>query len=457
MQNPKVVVIGAGSLFFGREAIWQMVHSPHLNCGTLALVDTDGERLKKMSELAAKVIASEGVSLKLEASTDRADVLAEADFVVLSFADRGVHFRGVDCDVSAKYGIRMCSGDTIGPGGIFRTLRELPVIMKVCKDVERLCPDAWVINYINPTTANGIGLMRYAPGLKSFALCDGLHMPHIKRKYALRAGIIDSFEDYTDQIAERFDLQMSGPNHFTWILKAEFDGQDVVPQIVETIRRNAAAESDSAEGGAKSRFNEAIGYALYDVYGYIPTRVAHTKEYVRFWQGLGKTPEAIPPLEIWQTAPRYKRHEEMWKQVDDFLSAETPIGEYMTSFGPDHATDIIESMWAGLGKQFYVNTPNDGAVSNMPNDAYLENLCDIDMGGPRPVSIGDAPLGLKGLWHQVLDAHELTAEAAVTCDRNILRRAMLTDPMVNSIADADAIIEELLQAERDALPAGWFE
>ena len=79
------------------------------------------------------------------------------------------------------------------------------------------------------------------------------------------------------------------------------------------------------------------------------------------------------------------------------------------------------------------------------------------MGGPRPVSIGDAPLGLKGLWHQVLDTHELTAEAAVTCDRNILRRAMLTDPMVNSIADADAIIEELLQAERDALPAGWFE
>ncbi len=457
MQGPKVVVIGAGSLFFGRQAIWQMVHSEHLNGGTLALVDTDGERLTKMAELARKVVASQNVQLKIEASTNREDVLQGADFVVLSFADRGVHFRGVDCEISEKYGIRMCSGDTIGPGGIFRTLRELPVIMNVCKDIDRLCPDAWVINYINPTTANGIGLMRYAPQLKSFALCDGLHMPNIKRRYANRAGIIDSFDEYTPDIVERFDFQVSGPNHFTWILKAEFDGKDVVPQIVETLKQNAATESDEVEGGAKSRFNESIGYALYDVYGYIPNRVAHTKEYFRFWQGLGKTPEPIAPLDIWQTSLRYARHDKMWQQVDDFISGETPIAEYMESFGPDHATDIIENMWASLGKQFYINTPNRGAVTNMPDDSYLENLCDIDMQGPRPVPTCDAPMGLRGLWHQILDTHELTAEAAVTCDRSILRKAMLVDPMVSSIADADAIIEELLQAERDALPDGWFE
>ena len=179
-QQPKVVVIGAGSLFFGRQAVWQMVNSEHLNTGTLGLVDTDPVHLKRMSELAEKVIVHTGVKLKLEASTDAREILPGADFVVFSFADRSAWFRGIDCNVSGKYGVRMCSGDTIGPGGIFRTLREFPRILKYCRDVEEICPDAWVINYINPTTSNGIGIAKYAPSLKSFALCDGPHMPHFK-------------------------------------------------------------------------------------------------------------------------------------------------------------------------------------------------------------------------------------------------------------------------------------
>ena len=145
ISHPKVVVIGAGSLFFGRQSIWQMVHSPHLNKGTLALVDTDGERLEKMSRLAERRVAKNGVPLILEASTERKDVLSGSDFVVLSFADRSVKFRGIDCEVSEKYGIRMCSGDTIGPGGIFRAMREFPVILECARDIEFLCPDAWVI------------------------------------------------------------------------------------------------------------------------------------------------------------------------------------------------------------------------------------------------------------------------------------------------------------------------
>ncbi len=197
VQHPKVVVIGAGSLFFGRQAVWQMVHSPILNQGTLALVDTDAERLDAMSTLAEKVIAYNDVPLKLETASDWKDVLPGADFVVLSFAEDTVRYRGIDCILSEKYGIRMCSGDTIGPGGIFRAMREFPVILDAVKDIERLCPDAWTINYINPSTVHGIGLMRYAPQLKSFALCDSLHMPWVKMRNAGRAGIIKSKEEYT--------------------------------------------------------------------------------------------------------------------------------------------------------------------------------------------------------------------------------------------------------------------
>jgi len=448
LQHPRVVVIGAGSLFFGRKAIWQMVNSPHLNQGTLALVDTSPGRLERMARLAEMVIAEADVPLQLEAAADWKEGLPGADFVVLSFAERTVYFRGVDCAISAKYGIRMCSGDTIGPGGIFRAMRELPVIMDCARDIERLCPDAWVINYINPSTVNGMALTRFAPRLRSFALCDSLHMPHIRQRYARYAGIPDG-ED------ETFDLRIAGVNHFTWMLRAEHEGRDMMPRIVAALRGLARDERDDA--GAKRRHNHGIACALYDAFGRVPVCVGHTKEYVRFWQGKGELPDEIPPLALWETEDRYELHAAMWQQVDGFVSGATPVSRFLQDFGPDHATDIIESMVGGLGKPFYVNTPNCGAVSNMSDDAFLELLCDLDMDGPVPRPVGEMPRGLRGMQEVVLDTHELTAEAVVRCDHRLLRRAMLTDPLVTSMADADAILRELLAAEREALPAGWYD
>ena len=126
-------------------------------------------------------------------------------------------------------------------------------------------------------------------------------------------------------------------------------------------------------------------------------------------------------------------------------------------FGPDAATDVIETMVGGLDKPFYLNSFNRGAVSNMADDAFLELLCDIDEAGPHPRPVGEMPRGLRGLQELVLDTHELTAEAVATCDRGLLRRAMLTDPLVTSIGDADAIISELLEAEREVLPSCWYD
>ncbi|MCU6708726.1 glycoside hydrolase family 4 [Paenibacillus sp. J5C_2022] len=453
ITEPKVVIIGAGSLFFGRQAIWQMIHSPYLNKGTLALVDTDEERLSKLLALAGKVIEAEGSNLKVEGSTNRRDVLKGADFVVLSFANDTVKYRGIDCEVSEKYGIRMCSGDTIGPGGIFRTMRELPVILECVDDIRELCPEAWVINYINPSAVHGIALGRYAPELKSFALCDGLHMPHAKMRYLLRSGVIQNEDEYTKEVEDRFDFRISGVNHFTWLLKAEYDGKDIAPLIAESIRVKAATETDGGDTGAKAVFNDAIGYELYKVFGYVPTCIAHTKEYVRYWQGLGKLEDAIPPLSIWETEERYKRHDEMWQQIDEYLDGTLPISNYMKEFGPDHATDIIENIAGGLGKSYYINTTNNGAVTNMNDDSFLELCCKITTEGIERHPVGEMPRGIRGMQELVLDTHVLTVEAVLEKSYDKLRRAMMTDPLVNSIADADAIIKEIVDREKDALPA----
>lgn len=458
MQHPKVVIIGAGSIFFGRQAIWQMVHSPHLRGGTLALVDKQPVHLARMAELARRAIADAKVKLALEASTDRRAALKGADFVVLSFADHSVKCRRIDCEIALKYGIRMCSGDTIGPGGIMRTLRELPVILQCCRDIEDLCPEAWVINYINPTAANGKGIRILKPRLRSFALCDGLHMPHVKRRYAQLAGILGPKGVLTPALDRRFDLRIAGPNHFTWVLKAALDGRDVTPAMAARLRRDAEREFKKRGVGAKALLNSAISAELYNAFGCVPACTGHTKEYVRFWQGLGKTPEPIPPLAIWEDHNRYERHADVWNQVDGFNSGVIPIGDFHKIFGPDHATDIIETMWAGLGKPFYINTENRGAVNNMADDCFMELLSDVGMHkGPLPRPVGAAPVGLRGLWQQVLDTHELTARAAATGDRDLLFRAFVCDPIVSSLADSRAMIRELLEAEKEYLPSYWFK
>ncbi len=455
VQQPKVLLIGAGSLFFGRQAIWQMCQSEHLQNGTLALVDKNPVHLKRMQALAEKAVEHAGVPLKVEASTNARELMPGTDFVVFSFADHSVKYRGIDCDIALKYGVRMCSGDTIGPGGIMRTLREFPVILQYCREIEKLCPDAWVINYINPTAANGIGLRLFAPNLKIFALCDGLHMPHVKRNYAKRAGIIKDDSEWNADIDARFNLQISGPNHFTWVLKAEFDGNDVAPAIAEELRHRAARETEGGDTGAKAIFNCSISYELYKAFGSVTACTGHTKEYVRFWQGLGQTPEPIPPLSIWETGDRYERHADMWNEVDSYVLGAEPMATFFERTGPDHATDIIEAMWGDLDKPFFVNTANNGAVPNMPDDAFLEMMCDVSMDGVTPRPIGPAPVGLRGLWQQVLDTHELTARAAVSGDRDLLYRAFVCDPLVSSLADSRAMIDELLEAEKEVLPEYW--
>lgn len=448
MASPKIVVIGAGSLFFGRKAIWQMVHSQHLQNGTLALVDIDEIRLNKMTSLAKKVIAHNNSPLKLEASTHARDVLKDADFVILSFAYENAINRGIDCDVSAKYGIRMCSGDTIGPGGIMRTMREFPKILEAAQDITDLCPEAWVINYINPTAVNGIGLKRFFPQLKTFALCDA--------QYKLRDNVAKACNVAND---DKLTVYTAGPNHFTWLLKANYDGKDLIPQIIETKRQKAIASSTSDDpiySNSKGLYNDSIAVELYEAMGYLPTVLGHTKEYVRFYQEHSVTgTDKHPSLRLFDVPTRLKWTQDVWDRVDDYNSGKVDISEFNTEFGTDPATDMIEAMWGNLGKSFFINTHNNGAITNMADDAFLELYCDLSMEGPKPHTIGEMPRGIRGMCEVVLDTHELTAQAVHDKDRSLLRRAFLTDPLTNSIGDTDMLIDELIQREINIVGKHW--
>jgi len=457
MHGPKITVIGAGSFFFGKPVIHKMATSPVMAGGTLALVDTRPDVMQTMVRLAERVCAATGSDVTVRGSTDRREVLADSDFVVLTFSDRNAHFRGLDTRIAAKHGIRMCSSDTIGPGGIFRALRETPHALAMARDVHELAPHAWLINFVNPTTVLGTALQRYAPEVKSFALCDGHHEPYCTLGWCKALGILPA--DATSvppDVQARLDLAIGGVNHATFILRCRYDGQDLMPRLREVIAQRAADEASHPEAHSKSRYNYAYALQLFDLYGVYPDTIGHTKEYVPFFQGYGVAPVMPEPITLFDAEERAGLMAGAWRKTEEYASGARSVDEFLREVRDDHATDIIESMWGGLGKTFFINTPNRGAITNLPDDAVLEARCHVDMHGPRPLAIGAFPRGALALEHQVIDTHELTADAAVTGDRALLRRALLTDPICNNIADADACIAELLEAQRDVLPAYWY-
>ncbi len=457
MKGPKIVLIGAGSVFFARQTIKSMVTKDALKEGTLTLVDPNPEKLKWAGDMATAAIKATGVPLQLELAAGHEEVLAGADFVILAFAVDGVELRGLDAKVSTKHGMTMCSADTIGPGGIMRTLREVPRQNGILKDVQRLCPYAWVINWVNPTSAMGIAMMRYFPDLRSMALCDGPHNPRFDNNLIVSAGLATSPDEVTEALRGRVKIRSGGVNHFNWLIEMSLDGEDLTSRIKDKLREDSQDIHRGNKEEGKVNLANQVSSQLADNVGYAPMCVWHTMEYLPFFQDHDISKEHALTINPWDVEVRRTWMDECWHDMKDIGSGARSIDDFLEKTTSDHATDIIESMWAGVGKRFYINTPNQGAVPNMTDDAYLELPCTVDMNGVYPLFFGDMPRPLLGFMQRVLDEHELAVEAAMTCDRDTLRKAFLASMVAVSIPDVNACMEELLAAERKYLPAGWYE
>ncbi|HWL53413.1 MAG TPA: hypothetical protein VNQ90_13330 [Chthoniobacteraceae bacterium] len=455
-NGPKIVLIGAGSAFFARQTIWSMVNKPALRNGCLALADTDEQKLKWVRSLAKKAVEATGAAVRVEASTDYRELLKGADFVILAFAVEGVRLRAVDAEISTRHGMIMCSADTVGPGGILRTLREVPRQSEILEEVRRQCPRAWVINWVNPTAAMGIAMMRHFPDLKTLAICDGPHNPHFDDRLIVRAGLAQSPEEITDALRSRVLIRSGGVNHFNWLVEMRYEGRDLTPLIMEKLKTASQEEHVAASEDTKKLLANKIAWELADAVGYAPMCVWHTQEYLPYFQGHDVNREDAITIRKWRVDVRERWMQACADDMQALAEGSKPIADFLKEGRSDHASNIVEAVWAGLPMQFYINTRNGGAVTNMADDAYLELPSLVDMNRVRPLPFGEMPRPLLGYLHRVLDEHELAVEAAVTCDRKVLLQAFLASMVTVSIPDAKACMEELLSAQADYLPAGWF-
>jgi alpha-galactosidase/6-phospho-beta-glucosidase family protein len=436
----KTTVIGSGSIFFTRQCVKGMAQSKALRSSELALVDIDPRKAEQMGRFCQKINRDHGGDLRISWTTDRREALPGSDYVVLCFAVRNYHYRETGTSLALNYGIRLVSGETAGPSMVFRTMRTVPRVLEVAKDIEALCPKSFVINYVNPTNIIGTALDRHTK-LRSYAFCDGNYETLVPR-LARVLGIRDPAE-----AGRRLAWKLGGINHFTFLTALSDEGKDVWEVFKERLEAQAA--SAGVEDLTRAEWEMT---SMFDAF---PTQMAHPVEYLRYFQGRGSRPSRDFRVAKWSLNKRIRWYRGVWREIEECNRTGHSTRELMKDASTDMVAVVIESMEADLGLSICVNVRNEGRITNLPDDVIVELYGTFGRGGPVVPPFGPLPRGVLGMTQQVIDEQELALEAAMTGSFDTAVRAIACDPLVMSLSDARDLARELIAVEEDDLDRKW--
>jgi alpha-galactosidase len=417
MRKPKIVFIGAGSMSFGASMFRDIFNCPDLAGATLSLVDIDAENLERMYNLAVKLNEVTGLGIKLEQSMERRDLLPGADFVVTSIAIERCDLWKQDFNVPKKYGIKHCLGENGGPGALFFTLRTIPVIMDIMRDMEELCPDAHYLNFSNPETRIVLAVSKYSK-IKSMGLCHGIFMGH-----GDVAKILD--RNYDD-----IEVLGAGMNHFQWMLsiRDKATGEDLYPEFRE---REKSFRPDFMPYSRK----------MFNAFGLWPTcSDDHLGEYQAYGWEAGQHGYDFDG----DAQDRVR----MKAEIKKLTGGELDVKEWIHPSG-EQAVEVICSIF--FNKRKYIDAGivyNDGCITNLPKDIAVEVPVIVDGSGIHKVHIGEMPLAIKNLLNMQVGPQQLSVEAAVRGSKEIALQALLCDPVINSYDAAVKLLDELWEINK---------
>jgi len=424
MKDPRIVLVGAGSSEFGFNSILDASNIEALSGCSLVLHDIDEERLGPMTALARRMVHQAGSGVQVEATADRGDALAGADFVVLSIAmDRMSRWR-MDWEIPFRHGIRQVMGENGGPGGLFHTLRNVPPVLEICGDMEDLCPDALLLNYTNPVPRLCLAIERYTD-----VTCVGLchEVEHQMRRLSEVMGVPASLLDGVS----------AGLNHFSWFTELWLtDGEDAYPLL------------DDGLGRVEPGF-QPLCRAMYQRFGLYPsTDDNHLGEYLAYaYEVCPEESRGLRWIERMEEAGAEK-----WLKVRSLIEEWEHL-DVRGRLSGERAMPIIAGIVSNSRHvELQVNTPNGGQVANLMEGAIVESPAVVDSSGVHPVQVGELPDGLAALSNIQILIQDLAVEAAVHGDRGLALQAVLADPVVQDLDSARAAFEELMEAHADALP-----
>jgi alpha-galactosidase len=438
----KVTFIGAGSIVFTRNLCSDILLTPALQDCTISLMDIDPVRLERSRKLVQAIIDRRGLRACVEATTDRREAVRDARYVITTFQQGGLDAYALDIDIPRKYGVEQCVGDTLGPGGVFRGLRTIPVLLDLCDEMDELAPDALLLNYVNPMAIN------------CWAVADGSGRPHV--------GLCHSVQGTSEMLArwigvpyDEISFLCAGINHQAFFLEFRRGTEDVYSLIWEAIERQEVIDE------------EPVRTDLMKYFGYFVTESSgHASEYVPYYR---KTASMVTD----ELSPRFKNKADYWFDFartggylrhcqerviladQEFRELTEGGKELPTQRTHEYGSHILEAVETNRPARINGNVPNDGLITNLPEGCCVEVPCLVDANGVQGVFVGDVPTQLATLNRTNINVQELTVEAALTGDKDAVHYAIMMDPLtaaVCTLPQIHAMVDEMFEAQTRWLP-----
>ncbi|MTH54383.1 6-phospho-beta-glucosidase [Bacillus mangrovi] len=426
-EGIKIVTVGGGSSYTPELVEGFIKRYDSLPVRELWLVDIPkGEKkLETVGQLARRMVEKAGIPMEICLTLDRREALKDADFVTTQFRAGLLDARAKDERIPLKYGV--IGQETNGPGGLFKGLRTIPIILDIIRDMEELCPEAWLINFTNPAGMVTEAVFRHSNWRKIVGLCN------------VPIGMKMGVAELLDVKPERISIDFAGLNHMVYGLNVYLDGKPVLDEVIGKLAHpdKGMTMKNIADLGWEPDFIQALRLLPCPYHRYYYQTEKMFEEEKQAAAESGTRAEVVQQLE----GELFKLYE------DPELAVKPPqLEKRGGAFYSDAACSLIDSMYNDLQDIQPVNTMNRGAIASIPDDSAIEINCVITKDGPKPIAIGDLPVPVRGLVQQIKSFERIASEAAVTKDYHTALLAMSINPLVPSDTKAKQILDEMLEA-----------
>jgi alpha-galactosidase len=437
----RICIVGGGSYNWGPVLLRDLAATPEL-AGTVVLHDLDAAAGEELCRLGRMMVEATGSGLSIEANLDQREALRGADFVVVTITTGGLEAMRHDLEVPLRYGIRQPVGDTVGPGGLSRALRNVPVLVELARTMEQVCPDAWMINISNPMAAL-VRAVAKSTRIKVVGLCH--EVLGVRRRLA----------ELFDAAEEGIELQVAGTNHLPWLLAVGVGEQDGLARLRRHLAAGGEIPLKTRPEAHLAPFQDRwrVKLALFDAYGYLPAAGdRHLAEFFPHFLSEAAGGGAEFGVLLTQIEHREAILRAAKERVRAWLDGREPLP---TGRSGEEVADVILALVTGRETVAVVNLPNRGQIDNLPREAVVETLGVVGAMGIRGIGVGDLPLGVLATVQPHVVNQELIVEAALTGDRRLAVQAFLGDPLVGAVGDfrvVPRLMEDLISANRAYLP-----
>lgn len=427
----KIAIIGAGSIVFCKTLILDVLGTDGLEDSEFALMAPSTRRTPQVERFVNRVIKANNLPAKVYVTTDVRDAVKGADYVIATFQVGGLKGFEYDYKIPLKYGVDQCIGDTLGPGGVFRALRSIPVMLDLAKNMEELCPNAYLLNYVNP-----MAMVCWALGttnVKFVGLCHGVQTT------------LDLISGYVGVPKNEIDFLCAGINHMAWFLKLSHNGKDLYPILRERFEK------------PEYYVNEKVRGEVFRHFGYFMTEsTGHLAEYVPYFRKNKKA------LDLYCDEPGFGGESGAYyywcESVGEKYNEQDILANESLELPPrsiEYGSYVIEALETGRTFKLNGNVINGGMITNLPANCCAEGPLYVDRTGIHKTIVGDLPPQCAALNMTNINVQGLAVQAAITGDPEHIVHACALDPLTGAVLTLKEIREmasEMLEAQKQWLP-----